>query len=76
MLVNAHAVVEGDLDPSGVKGEAVSPHIQALRMQLTLTGPTLEQGNIMIEAIESRCPVYTTLKRAAPIELTLNLQSE
>lgn len=72
-LIKATATVEGDLDPRGVKGEEVNPRIQVFRVKLTLTGPSEAQAKQLVEAIKSRCPVYTTLERAAPIEVTLEL---
>ncbi len=73
-LIQASATVEGDLDPRGVKGKAVNPRIQVFRVKLSLTGPTKAEGNKLVEAIKARCPVYTTLERAAPIELELELK--
>jgi len=73
-LTAASASVEGDLDPRGVKGEAVNPRIQVFRVTLNLSGPTDQEAKKLVEAIKTRCPVYTTLERAAPIELKLNLK--
>lgn len=69
----ASASAEGDLDPRGVRGEPVNPRIQVFRVHLTLSGPTPEQAETLIQAIRTRCPIYTTLERAAPIELELEL---
>ena len=69
-LTGAAAVVQGDFDPRGLKGEAVDPHIQALRVHLTLPGADAEQTAKLIAEFQARCPVYTTLVRAAPIEIT------
>jgi putative redox protein len=46
----------GDFDPRGVCGEA---------------GPTEGQAEALAEAFRTRCPVYTTLSRAAPVELEI-----
>ena len=63
------ATVEGDFDPRGVKGEPVNPRIQALRVTMDVVGPTAEQAAKLAEQFEARCPIHTTLSRAAPIEL-------
>ena len=70
-LSDATATVEGDLDPRGVRGEPVNPRIQSFRVRLTLTGPAADQAEPMAEAVRTRCPIYTTLERAASIELDL-----
>ena len=61
----------GDFDPRGVCGEPVDPRVQALRVRLALTGPTEAQAKALAQAFQTRCPVYTTLSRAAPIELEI-----
>lgn len=63
--------VAGDLDPRGVCGEAVDPRFQALRVRLTLEGPDAAQSALLVQAFKTRCPIYTTLSRAAPIEVTV-----
>jgi len=50
-------------------GEQVDPRIQEFRVRLALSGPTEAQAEAVAEAFRTRCPVYTTLSRAAPIEL-------
>lgn len=70
-LTLAKASAEGDLDPRGVKGEAINPRIQVFRVQLELTGVSEAQGQQLAEAVKTRCPIYTTLERAAPIEMKL-----
>jgi uncharacterized OsmC-like protein len=66
-LSGIKASVEGDLDPRGVAGEPVNPRIQALRVTMDLVGPTAEQAAQLTEQFEARCPIHTTLSRAAPI---------
>jgi uncharacterized OsmC-like protein/predicted small metal-binding protein len=61
----------GDFDPRGVCDESVDPRIQEFRVRLALSGPTEEQAEALAEAFRTRCPVYTTLTRAAPIELEI-----
>jgi uncharacterized OsmC-like protein len=63
------ASVEGDFDPRGVKGEPVDPHIQALRVTMTVEGATATQAAALNEQFQARCPIYTTLSRAAPIQV-------
>jgi len=69
-LNSVAAWVEGDFDPRGVKGEPVNPRIQALRVHMELDGPTAEQAEALAEEFKARCPIYTTLIRAAPITIT------
>ena len=64
----------GDFDPRGVCGEPVDPRMQVLRVRLALTGPTQDQGETLAEAFRTRCPVYTTLSRSAPIELEIAVE--
>ena len=73
-LTGAAAVVQGDFDPRGVKGEAFDPRIQALRVHLTLPGADADQTAKLVENFQARCPIYTTLVRAAPIEITVGDQ--
>lgn len=71
--VNVHT--EGDFDPRGVKGEDVDPRIQVFRVNIQLTGVTQEQGEALVEQFQKRCPIYTTLSRSAPIEISLNVSN-
>ena len=61
----------GDFDPRGVCGEAVDPRFQSFKLRLALTGPDAAQRELLLQAFKTRCPVYTTLARAAPVEITL-----
>ena len=66
--------VEGDFDPRGVKGvEGVDPRIQAFRVTLELGGPTQEEAEALADSFRARCPVFTTLNRAAPIDISIEL---
>ena len=66
-LKSVHVDAEGDFDPRGVKGEpGVDPRITEFRVKVMLDGTTSEQTNTLIEQFKARCPVYTTLSRAAP----------
>ena len=71
-LTDAIVDVEADFDPQGVKGvEGVSPAIQLFRVTLTLHGVDDAQGKELAGHFQRRCPVFTTLEKAAPIELTV-----
>lgn len=74
-LVDATADVEGSLNLRGVRGEDIDPGIQRIRVKLVLTGPTMDQGDMLVKAIKTRCPVYATLERAASIEFELTMYS-
>lgn len=75
-LSAATASAEGDLDPRGVRGEPVNPRIQAFRVRLALTGPSKDQAESLVDAVRTRCPIYTTLERSAPIEMELGVLPE
>ena len=68
-LQSVVATVEADFDPRGVKGEPVNPRIQALRVHMELGGVSDAQAKTLAEAFQARCPIYTTLTRAAPIAI-------
>lgn len=68
-LQSISVTAAGDFDPRGVCGQPVDPRIQAFRIRLALSGPSEEQGEALAAAFKTRCPVYTTLSRAAPIDL-------
>ena len=72
-LKSATATAEGDFDPRGVKGEDVNPKVQAFRVKLQLTGPNEDQAKVLTAAFKKRCPIYTTLVEAAPIDLNAEL---
>lgn len=63
--------VAGDFDPRGVCGEAVDPRFQAIRLRIALDGPDDAQKAMFLDAFRSRCPVFSTLTKAVPIELSL-----
>lgn len=70
-LKSIDVTASGDFDPRGVCGEPHDPRFQALRVRLVLEGPAPAQRDQLVNAFKTRCPVYTTLSRAAPIEITL-----
>jgi putative redox protein len=63
----------GDFDPRGVCGDPVDPRVQFFRVRVDLSGPTQDQADALVRAFETRCPVYTTLSRAAPIDIEVTL---
>lgn len=69
--VTAHA--EGEFDVRGVCGEPVDPHIQAFHVALTLQGPDDTQAKTLVTAFQTRCPIFTTLSRAATIDVQVHL---
>jgi quercetin dioxygenase-like cupin family protein/uncharacterized OsmC-like protein len=70
-LDSISASATGELDPRGVSGAAdVNPRIRALYVTMNVEGPTAEEAAAMAEAFSLRCPIYTTLGRAAPITVT------
>jgi putative redox protein len=73
-LEQVMATVEADFDPRGVKGEPVDPRIQAFRVHMAVVGPTEEQAKSLADQFRQRCPIYTTLSRAAPIEIETTIE--
>ena len=66
--------VEGDFNPRGLASQdgSIDPRIQAFRVKIEAEGITDEQASAMNEQYQQRCPIYTTLQRAAPIEITVS----
>ena len=61
--------VAGDFDPRGVCGEPVDPSIQALRVRLTVSGPSQAEAEVLAAEFTKRCPVYSTLAKATSITM-------
>jgi uncharacterized OsmC-like protein len=72
-LTHVRVAVAGDLDPRGMCGDPVDPRIQAVRLQVELTGPLQAQADTLVQAIRSRCPIFTTLTQAVEIEVSILL---
>ena len=72
-LTEITTFVEGDFDPRGVAGqeESINPRIQAFRVTIEAEGIDEAQAELMTEQFQLRCPIYTTLIDAAPIEITV-----
>ena len=71
-LTSINTLVEGDFDPRGVAamGE-IDPRIQAFRVIIDTEGIDDAQAELMTEQFQQRCPIYTTLQHAAPIDITV-----
>lgn len=61
----------GEFDPRGVCGEDFDPRFQSFKVRLALDGPDAAQTALLLHAFKTRCPVYATLARAAPVEVIL-----
>ncbi len=68
-LERISAVTEGDFAAQGLKDGSVNPRLRAFRMKISMTGPSVEQANQLRAQFKLRCPVYTTLSLAAPIDI-------
>jgi uncharacterized OsmC-like protein len=76
MGIPLHAVVAtaaADFDARGLCNGDFNPRMQAFRVWLELSGPDEAQGEALLAAFRTRCPVYTTFMRAAPIEVEVTL---
>jgi uncharacterized OsmC-like protein len=72
-LQAAQTVVYGDFDVRGLSGAAeVDPRVQEFRVHMNLQGPDAAQAAALAEQFSTRCPVYTTLIKSAPIKITTN----
>lgn len=72
-LQAASAIVRGDFDVRGLSGAAeVDPRVQQFRVHINLVGPDAAQSAKLAEQFSTRCPVYTTLIKSAPIVVTTN----
>ena len=72
MLTAASAAVEADFNPQGLKDGSVSPHIQAMRVHFTITGPDSNQAQALVDSWIKRCPIYNTLIHATEIAISIN----
>lgn len=70
-LTDLVVTAEGDLNPAGVKDGSVSPNIQIFRVHMMLPGASDEQVKTIVDNFETRCPIYNTLVRSAPVEITV-----
>lgn len=65
------ATAEGDFDPEGIKSDDIDPRIQRFRVKVTVSGPSQTEAARLEQAFRSRCPIFTTLVQAAPIDLEM-----
>lgn len=72
-LANVAATVEGDFDVRGLRGEDVSPHIQAMRVHWLMSGVDDAQAEMLIDEWLQRCPIYNTLSLATDVTITHEL---
>lgn len=72
-LLGVTTYVEGDLDPRGVASQegGINPRLQAFRVIIETEGIDEAQGAEMKAQFQQRCPIYTTLQHAAPIEVSV-----
>jgi uncharacterized OsmC-like protein len=70
-LTAIHVTAAGEFDPRGVCGEPFDPRFQSFKVRLALDGADAAQSEQLLQAFKTRCPVYTTLSRAAPVEIIL-----
>lgn len=68
-LDSISAVTEGDFAAQGLKDGSVNPRIRAFRTKISLSGPSVAQANQLRTQFKQRCPIYTTLSLAAPIDI-------
>ena len=61
--------VEADFAPKGLVDGSVNPRVRAFRALGEMEGPSEEQAAAMADDWRARCPIYTTLERAAPIDI-------
>ena len=62
--------VVGRFDPHGATEEAAQSHLQSVEAQIFLRGLDPAQVPLLLQAVEQRCLVYSTLARAVPVQLT------
>lgn len=71
-LTSLTTLVEGDFDPRGVAVMgSIDPRIQAFRVIIEAEGIDDAQAEAMTEQFQQRCPIYTTLQHAAPVDITV-----
>ncbi len=79
MGIDLHSLsvnVEADFAPAGLVDGAVNPRVRAFRATVTADGPTMDEMDALADEWRARCPIYTTLELAAPIEITNRLAGE
>ena len=69
-LDSISAVTEGDFAAQGLKDGSVNPRIRAFRVKISMSGPSVAQAHQLRTQFKQRCPIYTTLALAAPIDIS------
>ncbi|MBI1294080.1 hypothetical protein GC175_03865 [bacterium] len=70
-ITHLSATATGELDTRGVSGAAdVNPRLRSFEVTMNVDGPSADEAAMMAEAFSVRCPIYTTLAKAAPISIT------
>jgi uncharacterized OsmC-like protein len=72
-LQDIKVTAAGDFDVRGLCNSAINPRVQRFRIRIQMSGPTQEQAEMLVKAFRTRCPVYTTFSRAAPIDVELSV---
>ena len=69
-LANANVVVEGDLDPSGVRDlEGENPRIQAMRIIVEADGAPVDLSAEVEDELSQQCHLYQTLNGTVNISI-------
>mgnify|MGYP003571987796 CR=1 FL=1 len=61
--------VEADFAPQGLVDGSVNPRVRAFRALVEMEGPSAEEAEALADEWRTRCPIYTTLELAAPIDI-------
>ena len=69
---HGRAEVEVDFDPGAVRGSGGDAKLQAIRLHVAFDGPSPDEAERLVEALRTRCPVFTTLNAAAPIDVRID----
>jgi uncharacterized OsmC-like protein len=64
VLQGGSAIVAGEMS-----SEPATMGLKSAHVTLDLQGVTQEQGQVLAEAFRTRCPIYATIAKAAPIEI-------
>ena len=68
-LESLRVIVEGDYAAAGIADGDVDPRIRAIRVMIDAKEITEHQFSYINMDFVTRCPIYTTLKRSAPIKV-------
>jgi uncharacterized OsmC-like protein len=68
-LERISVVAQGDFAPQGLRDGSVNPRIRAFRVFVRMSGPDKAQAEQLRQQFQTRCPIYTTLSLAAPVDI-------